>query len=100
MGVLTGQKSANAIDNSAAAAIISPVPGRGTVPGAPPASEGPYVNLGGPPADPAYRLQAAVEQFVRTDVEPAASRIDESGEFPVTLLKRAGEHGVRGVTVP
>ena len=54
----------------------------------------------GPPRYPAYRLQAAVEQFVRTDVEPAASRIDESGECPVTLLKRAGEHGLMGVTVP
>jgi len=45
-------------------------------------------------------FQAATEQFARTHVEPAASHIDESGEFPVTLMKQAGEHGLMGVTVP
>ncbi len=45
-------------------------------------------------------FQLAIEQFAQTYVEPAAAHIDESGEFPVTVLKQAGEHGLMGVTVP
>lgn len=45
-------------------------------------------------------FQTEIAEFARASVEPAASRIDETGEFPVTLLKQAGERGLMGVTVP
>jgi alkylation response protein AidB-like acyl-CoA dehydrogenase len=45
-------------------------------------------------------FQRAVETFASAVVEPAAARIDESGDFPWALLKQAGEHGLTGVTVP
>jgi butyryl-CoA dehydrogenase len=45
-------------------------------------------------------FQREVETFASTMVEPAAARIDETGDFPWALLKQAGEHGLMGVTVP
>jgi alkylation response protein AidB-like acyl-CoA dehydrogenase len=44
--------------------------------------------------------QRAIEAFSATHVEPAAARIDETGEFPWALLKLAGEQGLGGVTIP
>lgn len=45
-------------------------------------------------------FQRDVEAFAASAVEPAAARIDETGEFPRGLLKQAAEHGLVGVTVP
>ena len=45
-------------------------------------------------------FQTEIAAFARACVEPVASRIDETGEFPVTLLKQAGDRGLMGVTVP
>lgn len=45
-------------------------------------------------------FQRDVETFASTVVEPAAARIDETGDFPQALLKQAGEHGLMGVTAP
>ncbi len=45
-------------------------------------------------------FKQAIEEFARIQVEPVAAHIDESGEFPVTLLRHAGEHGLMGVTIP
>jgi butyryl-CoA dehydrogenase len=45
-------------------------------------------------------FQRDVETFAAAVVEPAAARIDESGDFPWALLKQAGEHGLMGMTAP
>jgi len=45
-------------------------------------------------------FHTSIEEFARTHVEPVASHIDESGDFPVTLLRQAGERGLMGVAVP
>jgi alkylation response protein AidB-like acyl-CoA dehydrogenase len=45
-------------------------------------------------------FQRTIEAFSATHVEPAAARIDETGEFPWALLKLAGEQGLGGVTIP
>ena len=45
-------------------------------------------------------FQRDVETFAAMVVEPAAARIDETGDFPRMLLKQAGDHGLMGVTVP
>jgi alkylation response protein AidB-like acyl-CoA dehydrogenase len=44
--------------------------------------------------------QRAIEAFSAEHVEPAAARIDETGEFPWALLKLAAEQGLGGVTIP
>jgi len=41
-----------------------------------------------------------VREFVRTEVAPRAMEVDRSNEFPLDLVKRAGELGLLGVTVP
>jgi alkylation response protein AidB-like acyl-CoA dehydrogenase len=45
-------------------------------------------------------FQRDIEAFAAGVVEPAAARIDESGDFPWALLKQVGERGLMGVTVP
>jgi butyryl-CoA dehydrogenase len=45
-------------------------------------------------------FQQEVAAFATAHVEPAAARIDESGEFPWTLVKLAGAHGLAGMTIP
>lgn len=45
-------------------------------------------------------FRAGVAAFATEHIEPAASGIDESGEFPHLLLKAAGERGLMGVTTP
>jgi alkylation response protein AidB-like acyl-CoA dehydrogenase len=45
-------------------------------------------------------FQQEVAAFARSHVEPAAARIDETGEFPWALLKLAGTHGLAGMTIP
>ena len=44
--------------------------------------------------------QRTIEAFSASHVEPAAARIDETGEFPWALLKLAAEQGLGGVTIP
>ena len=45
-------------------------------------------------------FQQEVAAFAKTHIEPAAARIDETGEFPWTLLKLAGSNGLAGITIP
>jgi alkylation response protein AidB-like acyl-CoA dehydrogenase len=45
-------------------------------------------------------FQQEVAAFARAHVEPAAARIDETGEFPWALLKLAGTNGLAGMTIP
>src|SRR5581483_6272881 len=42
----------------------------------------------------------SVEEFASEVVAPRAASIDESGEFPVDLLKAAAARGLLGITVP
>ena len=45
-------------------------------------------------------FQQEVAAFTRTHVEPASSRIDETGEFPWELVRLAGTHGLAGMAIP
>ncbi|MGH9400043.1 MAG: acyl-CoA dehydrogenase family protein [Thermoanaerobaculia bacterium] len=45
-------------------------------------------------------LQAAVREFAREALRPRAAAIDQSGEFPKDLFRKAGELGLAGVSVP
>lgn len=45
-------------------------------------------------------FQADVAAFAAAAIEPISARIDETGEFPTTLVAQAGEHGLMGVCVP
>jgi butyryl-CoA dehydrogenase len=40
-----------------------------------------------------------VETFARDVVAPRAAAIDESGEFPLDVIRAAAEHGLTGVTI-
>lgn len=45
-------------------------------------------------------FQTEIEQFARNAVAPRAAAIDESGEFPLDLVRAAAGRGLLGVTVP
>ena len=45
-------------------------------------------------------FQQSVEQFALRAVAPLAARIDESGEFPIGVIRAAAAEGLLGVTVP
>jgi butyryl-CoA dehydrogenase len=45
-------------------------------------------------------LQTAVRDFAQEVVRPRAAAIDQSGEFPKDLFRKAGELGLAGVSVP
>lgn len=40
-----------------------------------------------------------VKDFVESEVKPVAIKIEQSGEFPLDLFKRAGKLGLLGITV-
>ena len=42
----------------------------------------------------------SIERFARDTVAPRAAAIDESGEFPIDVLRAAAAHGLLGVTIP
>src|SRR6195256_2555164 len=42
----------------------------------------------------------SVERFARGAIAPQAARIDESGEFPIDLIRASVAHGLLGVTIP
>jgi alkylation response protein AidB-like acyl-CoA dehydrogenase len=50
------------------------------------------------PEQRAYR--ESIERFARETVAPRAAEIDESGEFPIDVLRAAAAHGLLGVTIP
>jgi butyryl-CoA dehydrogenase len=45
-------------------------------------------------------FKASMEQFAREIVAPRASAIDESGEFPIDLIRAAAARGLMGATIP
>ena len=45
-------------------------------------------------------FKESIERFARDTIAPQASRIDESGEFPVDLIRAAAGQGLLGVTIP
>lgn len=50
---------------------------------------------------PAQRdFQQAADRFAREQVEPVAAHIDETGDFPLDIVRRMGAKGLLGVTVP
>ena len=45
-------------------------------------------------------FKASTERFAREVVAPRAAAIDETGEYPVDVVRSAGERGLLGVTIP
>src|SRR2546422_1594652 len=45
-------------------------------------------------------FKQSVEQFAREVVAPRAAAIDESGAFPLDVIRAAAGHGLLGVTIP
>jgi butyryl-CoA dehydrogenase len=45
-------------------------------------------------------FERRIRAFAEAEVAPQAARIDESDEFPRDLVRRCGEHGLMGVTIP
>jgi alkylation response protein AidB-like acyl-CoA dehydrogenase len=45
-------------------------------------------------------FKESVERFARGAIAPQAARIDESGEFPIDLIRASVAHGLLGVTIP
>ena len=45
-------------------------------------------------------VAAEVEAFARAHVAPEAARIDESGAFPIDLVRQAASHGYLGMRAP
>lgn len=45
-------------------------------------------------------LRDMVREFARNEIEPLAAEIDETGEFPMTNLKKMGELGILGIPFP
>ena len=50
--------------------------------------------------DEQKRFQTSVQEFAAAAVAPRAAAIDESGEFPVDVIKAAAAVGLLGVTIP
>ena len=45
-------------------------------------------------------FKASAEKFAREVVAPRAAAIDETGDYPVDVVRAAGERGLLGVTIP
>jgi alkylation response protein AidB-like acyl-CoA dehydrogenase len=45
-------------------------------------------------------FKQSIERFARDAIAPQAARIDESGEFPIDLIRASVAHGLTGVTIP
>jgi alkylation response protein AidB-like acyl-CoA dehydrogenase len=46
------------------------------------------------------QIQQMVRDFCEAEVKPVARRWDETGEFPMATVKKLGELGLLGITVP
>src|SRR6266851_2929882 len=47
-----------------------------------------------------FAFRQSVDEFAREVVAPRASAIDETGEFPLDVMRKAGTRGLCGVTIP
>ena len=45
-------------------------------------------------------FRQSVDEFARTVVAPRAAAIDETGQFPIEVMRAAGARGLCGVTIP
>jgi butyryl-CoA dehydrogenase len=45
-------------------------------------------------------FKASIEQFARDVVAPRAAAIDETGAYPLDVMRAAAAHGLMGVTIP
>ncbi len=45
-------------------------------------------------------LQRAVRDFAQKEIVPVAAELDESGEFPLETIRKAGAMGLMGIEVP
>ncbi len=45
-------------------------------------------------------MQEMARNFAEKEVKPIAAKLDETGEFPVELVKKMGELGLMGVDIP
>jgi butyryl-CoA dehydrogenase len=45
-------------------------------------------------------FKASIEQFAREVVAPRAAAIDETGAYPLDVMRAAAAHGLMGVTIP
>ena len=45
-------------------------------------------------------FRASVQRFAEVEVRPRAAEIDATDRFPTDLVRRAGEQGLMGVTIP
>ncbi|HUR34481.1 MAG TPA: acyl-CoA dehydrogenase family protein [Vicinamibacterales bacterium] len=45
-------------------------------------------------------FRATVAEFADAVVAPRAARIDETGEFPIDVMRAAASHGLLGITIP
>jgi butyryl-CoA dehydrogenase len=45
-------------------------------------------------------LQSMLREFAATELEPVASRIDKTGEFPAAEIKKMADLGLFGLTIP
>lgn len=45
-------------------------------------------------------MQEMAKNFAEKEVKPLAAKLDETGEFPVNLVKKMGELGLMGVAIP
>ncbi len=52
------------------------------------------------PTSEQREFEKQVRAFADDDVAPVAARIDEEDEFPRELVRKCGEHGLMGVTIP
>jgi alkylation response protein AidB-like acyl-CoA dehydrogenase len=50
--------------------------------------------------DDQLSVQDAARKFAQEEIAPIAAAHDESGEFPLATIKRAGELGLMGIEVP
>ena len=45
-------------------------------------------------------LRRSVREFAEAEVKPVAKELDETGRFPLEILRKAGELGLTGVCIP
>ncbi len=53
-----------------------------------------------PLSDEHKMLREATRDFAKNEISPIAAEFDESGEFPITTIRKMGEMGLMGIEVP
>jgi len=51
-------------------------------------------------SDEQLALQETARRFAQTEIAPAAAQYDQSGEFPMEIMKKAWETGLSSVSIP